>query len=342
MDKVESHIILFTDYQELDTNKFSTDSLPENIKVYFAERKQFKKQLNNSLWGKIALILSNQNFNCTSNIKLHLKNFISSKIDSPINTDFDKLFVFNERNKMSRLFRLIFTEYNMIEDGVGNYLKISVPTLKKPFRALKNLPVSYWVFGEDRNCKCIYALNPEQLPDLVVNKGKKIDFINKNIDYNFLLKLFKVENNIEDLDFILATQPRSKRWLPNLKDEDLYLKVYEKIINHKFTNRKMAIKPHPSEDLKLYTCRFSKINILPTDIPLELFLLASKSKVRVISLNSTAGKGFEDYCDRSTMFADGDMEGFVRVISKWDDEPTLIEQDIDYFLSNFKPFVYSV
>lgn len=58
---------------------------------------------------------------------------------TPINSEsFDsgQLFLFNDNNKMSRLFKLLSPNYEIIEDGIGNYLKVAVKGTKRHARFL--------------------------------------------------------------------------------------------------------------------------------------------------------------------------------------------------------------
>ena len=122
-----STIVLFNDYQNIPSTLISTSNLPSNINIILASRDELTSGIKQKgLIGKFIIK--------SSMLGLRIPNILKSSLISYIN-DYKniipdlgsyELFVFNDDNKMSRLFRLLVPTYKMIEDGMRNYIEIPI------------------------------------------------------------------------------------------------------------------------------------------------------------------------------------------------------------------------
>jgi hypothetical protein len=178
----EHDILFFSDFQNASLDDWNLDHLPENIVVYNVARQHFRHLLSQTAKGKLYYFLAMRNLAAPTLIREAFTAILESECPD-FNARFQqkdnhRLWLFNERNKMSRLFRLLVPTFSILEDGSGNYLEIKTLWWKWPVRALLGRPPRYILFGEDRRCTEILAIFPDRLPDYVKAKGKTIDFLN--------------------------------------------------------------------------------------------------------------------------------------------------------------------
>ncbi|MGF1868608.1 glycosyltransferase family 52 [Photobacterium indicum] len=296
-----SHIIFFYDYQDIDKNSFDLTALPDHITVSLLSRKAVGKKLSNSLQGKLFHFLAMRNAYLPNTIKHHFARLLGDllpELKTMITSNSIELFVFNERNKMSRLFRLLVPDYRMIEDGMANYTKKSVSRSKKLIRQLQGKTPSYQLFGESSRCKAIYAVTPDAIPSEIRSKAKQIDFITKSENIGYLDQFFgyQPQQHNDSNAFIIATQPAFHK---EVLEAELQLKIYDEIISQlNDIGTTIILKTHPSEDPESYRNRFPNIQLAPSKLPLELLLLSYQKKVNIISISSSAGLGFEHLCNK--------------------------------------------
>lgn len=329
----KSQILFFYDYQGIDTDALDTTNLPKNIKLTLLSRKKLTKKLKLTFKGKLYLALSLRMINLPKFIKKKLILEVNDLIpEIELNQQKLNLFVFNERNKMSRLFRMMVSTYEMIEDGVGNYYEIPVQFPKNIIRFFQGKKPSSWVFGESKRCKSINAVFPEKLPRSVIKKGKEIDFLNSQNQLEIINKIFKFtpSNSSKGELFIIATQPPSKKALKHLKDKNFLYKLNQEIINYCDNNNiAVVMKTHPKENAIDYQKFFPMMTFLPSKYPLELQILNSTNKVTIVSINSSAGLGFEKYCSRLKLIPDHDLHQFVKIISDWEKDIHKLRKTIE-------------
>ncbi|UGA54974.1 polysialyltransferase family glycosyltransferase [Vibrio sp. VB16] len=335
--EVSSAILFFTDFQGIDESTLDNSDLPPNIQLFFLSRKKLSTYINKTLVGKIIYSSAMRKFNLghyfRNKLCFYLNSYIQTLCLTPQDVD---IFVYNDRNKMARLFRLLADDYQMMEDGVGNYYKIPVfKQFKKVGRFIAGLPLNYWVFGEDPRCKAIHVVFPEKLPKDVRDKGVTIDFLGKKDSMKIVNTVFRFSSSInQDLDIILATQPTSKTFSPLFKDAEFLVRLNQYILKYcQERNLNIAIKLHPSELIEQYQQYYPNEQYLAVKQPLELQLLNCSTKPLIVSINSTAGLGFESFCERRKLVLDEDMGRFAEIVTAWEKEPELLKKRIEELLS---------
>ncbi|MEZ9424116.1 glycosyltransferase family 52 [Vibrio lentus] len=309
----ESRIIVVTDQQGLESDSFDLSVLPSTITVKFIGRKKLLKEIYS---GGVGLI---HNFfavaNCHSEFfkKRTVNKLYESKIlvDSQVKGNI-RLFLFNDRNRLSRLMRLAFPFYEVIEDGLSNYTGTE---LSFADRFLSNKKIRRYI-GDDRRCKVIHLLTPELAPSQIVNKVQSIDFIDPNNVNRYLYSIFKLDNsNVVIPDVIIATQPISIAGMNDSgKDIDVYREMVEHLESKNFT---YAFKVHPRENEGKYKSAFPVSKFIKSKIPLELLVFASSSSPVVLSVYSSAGMGFEGFCRRMTLITDDEAEVQAEIYNQW-------------------------
>lgn len=334
----QSLIIFFIDYQGISQDAINTKSLPNNIKVVLLERRYITNSLKSSFLGRCLLAASLRGLpfnNLTMNM---LKNELTRL--TPINSEsFDnsQLFLFNDNNKMSRLFKLLSPNYEIIEDGIGNYIKVAVKGTKRYIRFISGKTKNFWIFGESPRCTKINVLYPDRLPTEVKHKGAPIEFLRHGLDLKLINDVFKFSPLLNgEENIIIATQPKSKRILPLLSSDDFFISVYKEVENY-YKNRgvNVKIKLHPSENIASYKKYFEEDQFLSVKHPLELELLNNPNKKNiVVSINSSAGLGFEKFCIRKTLTKDGDMDHFCDSIAVWQESEETMKSDIERVLNS--------
>ncbi|OED64532.1 hypothetical protein A143_09445 [Vibrio splendidus ZS-139] len=331
---IKSIIVFFNDYQKIDVDSINTECLPDNIKLILLERTSITKNLKKSLIGKLLLASSVRGLPYNKVTAKLLANKLSNltNLNSRDLLDQDlKLYLFNDKNKMSRLFKLLNSSYEIIEDGVGNYIKVKVIGIKRYIRLLLGKPKKFWVFGESPRCKKIYVTYPEKLPEEVKHKGCRIDFLKSGLDLELVNQVFKFTPKMKENNcVIIATQPKSKRILPLLSGDDVFILAYKKVEEYYVNSDiQVQIKLHPSEDISNYNNHFHPDKFLSTKHPLELELINNpRKKTTIISINSSAGLGFEEFCVRKTLTKDGDIDDFIKSVVLWQDSEEAIEESI--------------
>ncbi|PTO96226.1 hypothetical protein CWO08_08210 [Vibrio sp. 10N.286.48.B8] len=329
-----STILFFYDYQGVDKDKINKNIKNENIEIILISRKELIYKLKKSWLGKLTLFLSMRNIEPNEKItKLASDQLIKLEILKPSDFNDLSLFVFNDKNKVARLFKLLIKKYEVIEDGVGNYYEIPKKGISKYLNPINFKGLNTWVMGESTRCTTINVVWPEKLPNSVKEKGKTIEFLGKseglpsiNTVFKFTPKLVNVQSNI----VIIATQPLSSTLANMLKDEGYFFYIHQCIAKHMESEGKpYFIKLHPSEDIKDYLPYFDEDKFLSVKHPLELELLNSPNKVIVASINSTAGLGFEQFCERRKLFRDEEMGNFDEQIISWKKNPHLLKKRLE-------------
>ncbi|WP_210442931.1 glycosyltransferase family 52 [Vibrio crassostreae] len=309
----ESRIIVVTDQQGLDPDSFDLSILPNTITVKFIGRKKLLKEIYSGGVGLIHKLFAVAN--CQS--EFFKKRTVNKLYESKILVDLQvkgniRLFLFNDRNRLSRLMRLAFPFYEVIEDGLSNYTGTE---LSLSDRFLSNKKGRRYI-GDDRRCKVIHLLNPELAPSQIKNKVKYIDFIDSNNVNTFLYSIFKLDNSsVEVPDVIIATQPISISGMSNSGND---ITVYRRMAEYlEDKNCTYAFKVHPREDEDKYKSAFPTSTFIKSKIPLELLVFSSSSTPVVLSVYSSAGMGFESFCRRVTLIMDDEAEMQADIYNKW-------------------------
>lgn len=332
-----SVILFFRDYQNIEESALDTSQLPDHIQLYILTRENISLNLKRSLTGRLLLGLALRTLTVPTHLSNWLYNHMNNLIDGIALTPGKvKLFVFNERNKMARLFRLLVDEYAVIEDGVGNYYEIPVKGYKRYIRALQGKPAKHWVFGEDRKCSAIYAIYPEKLPLSVQNKGIQIDFLEGSGGINTINHVFRYQPNHDfQPDVILATQPDIKAVTSQLNDKSFMMGINHLIVDA-CENLKLnvGLKLHPKESSESYLTLLPNAEYLPKKIPIEVLLINNYKKPIVLSLCSTSGMGFEKYCRRIMLIPQSELDQLAQIMVRWEKQPEALKAEIQRALTH--------
>ncbi|QUM83622.1 polysialyltransferase family glycosyltransferase [Moritella sp. 28] len=324
----KSHIFMISDQQNIDAANFDLSSLPANIEVHFIQRHSIRATLYKGIFGKLLKLMAIRNFKSSSAIREHVHHALFRKtlgIDIPQSPE-NELFLYNERNKMSRLFRLAFAEYSIIEEGVGNYIGIKLKKSEKIIDFIFKIKRQHRHFGDDPRCKNIYLLTPSKGPKALLHKIKPINFVNDKIITQYGYKFFKYDAQ-HNYTFIIATQPHVI--------EEFDLIVYQKFIQT--LNKKgipYAIKVHPREDIEYYKQAFPGVTLIESKIPLELIIFGAEDKCRILSICTSAGTGFEKYCTRLNLIKDDELESLYEIFDDLMKDTSLIDKRIKHLFSD--------
>jgi hypothetical protein len=232
-----------------------------------------------------------------------------------------RLWLFNQRNRMSRLFRLLSPTFQIIEDGEANYFPKTVPAWKRPARLLLGLPVKHRYFGEDKRCREIWVQDVGRLPEYIRDKGRRIDFIDTTAARAAAVILFGSQAALDDDQpvAILATQ-RLEVYKGSSLDGKLAL--YRITVRHlQNAGYKVYLKPHPAEDQSEYNSFSDDSGVLDNNIPLEVYLCNTTQPALVVSMFSAAGLGFEKICRRLPLIEKNHLEEYIC----WIKQPKLLE-----------------
>ena len=316
-------IVLFNDYQNIPLDVINTSNQPDNIKVILASRDKLTSKIKKKGFiGKFIMKSSMLGLRIPDFLKKTLVDYINSYEENILpNIGCYELFVFNDDNRMSRLFRLLVPNYKMIEDGMRNYIEIPIhDPLKKTIRRIKSYPSESMVMGEKKECLEIHLLSPEKSPSIVKDKVKKLNLSSSGYAIEILSKLFQIDSyNHEKGTVIIATQPTSKENTLRFKDINFVKKVYQDIYKQA-TNAgyNVVLKLHPSEPKDDYNKFFEGVEQLPPKLPVELFLMLSNKKMGIVSLFSSVGMGLEEYCDVFQILKQEEMADAVKSIASFE------------------------
>ena len=320
-----SHIIVITDQQGLDPNRFELSVLPSTISVEFVERKQI---LDSVYGGGVGLVhklfatanISSKFFRERTLRKLDECGLLNSEYGLKGTT----LYLFNDRNRLARLMRLAFVEYEVIEDGLSNYTgsKLSFAELyvlsKKGRRFI----------GDDKRCTAIHLLTPKLAASQLKSKVKLINFISHINVNSYIYPLFKVDKSeVFVPEVIIATQPIS---IGNMNESECDIAVYKKMVDYlKIKKHSYAFKVHPRENETKYRVVFPDADFIESKIPLELLVFSSCESPIVLSIYSSAGMGFEDYCHRVTLIKDEEAENQADIYVQWQKDRIDIDKRLE-------------
>jgi len=295
------HIVYFSDYQSAPLSDWTLTEVPDNIFIYEFSRKDFVTNLKTTISGRLYYWLANKYMPVPNALResfLHQLNLSGLPFADDWSSETTTLWLFNERNKMARLYRPLVSEFLQIEDGDANYHIFPVPWWKSPGRLLRGLPLRHKAFGDSKHCKEIWAIYPERLPVLTRKKGRPIDFLNTDITKHLVPTLFdsKYMQQNEKRPAILATQPLEG--IPGVNRADK-IRIYDQIARY-LVNKgwQVTLKLHPKENPDDYEQLSTQYTSAPAKIPLEAFILSSNHRLLVVSVCSTAGLGLEKLCKR--------------------------------------------
>lgn len=314
---------MITDQQNINKNNFDPSCLPENIEVHFIQREKIKSTLYKGITGKFLHLMAMRNARTSPQMRKHIQKQLFTttlKLNIQLSAE-SELYLFNDRNKISRLFRLAFSEYSMIEEGIGNYIGLKLKKTEKILDFIFRVKRQKRHFGDNSRCKTIFLLNPNKGPKALQHKIKSIDFVDDKVISQYGYKFFKY-NSQHNCAFIIATQPHVI--------EEFDLTVYLKLalaLSQK--GIPFAIKVHPREDIKYYQKAFPGIELIESKIPLELIIFGAKDKCRILSICTSAGTGFEKYCTRLNLIKDDELNSLYDIFDGLVKDNTLIDKRIE-------------
>ncbi len=306
---------MLLDQQKLNEDAFDPGALPKNVSIKFAHR---AKLLSYTYSGLVGFF-----HRCYATLHLGQSRIFSKRtrqrlfkdcLGIPVSAD-DSLYLFNDRNRLSRLCRTLFSSYHVIEDGLSNYYGWKLRVWEKFLTKKKQKRY----IGDHVNCQSIEVLSPHKLAPSIQHKAKKIDFINPEVVRQTAFPFFKLDaTNYQNLDNIIATQPIATA---DFSASGASIRAYKLIIERlKQKGVKVAFKVHPREDETKYKQIFPTIEFIDSKVPLELVLFSSKSKINIFSIYSSVGMGFDAYCRRFTLVKDSEANDLDSLYSCWRDE----------------------
>ena len=322
----ERHLILyFSDYQDARLSLDETRNQAGVSQVVQLERIALKDQLKSTVLGRVIYFCAMRILPIGSFMRQKLIDAITQvapeleKVDSLSNGH--RLWLFNQRNRMSRLFRLLSPTFRIIEDGESNYFPRIVPAWKRPARLLLGLPATHRYYGEDKRCKEVWVQDLGRLPEYVRDKGRLIDFVDPTAARQAATVLFGSQATLDEDQpvAILATQPLELYKGSSLNGK---LALYRLTVRHlRISGYTVYLKPHPAEDLSDYAAFTDDSSILDHKVPLEVYLCNMTQPALVVSMFSAAGLGFEKICKRIPLIDNDHMGEYAR----WIKQPELLE-----------------
>ncbi len=327
----ESHYILFfSDYQNAALTGWNLRHLPANISVFDVARSRFRAHLGGSPRGRLCYFMAMRNWRAPGALKAPLRALLAEAAPALPGVAGDgaspQLWLFNERNKMARLLRLLIPRFALIEDGESNYRVLVCPWWKWPDRLLRGLPPRARALGEESRCTAIWALEPGRLPARVRHKGQRIDFLDQPGAVQFVDGLFGECAGVtrDARRIILATQPFRIPGV-NLADKQ---RVYDRIVHYLAAlGRPVVLKPHPAEDPGDYDFLEGRVARVPGKIPIEVMLIGNAEPVTVLSVLSSAGMGFERYCRRLKLCEDSPSNAlYLQTVRSWIADPQRLDE----------------
>jgi hypothetical protein len=321
----EKHIILyFCDFQDAHLSLEEPRNQTAAWQVVQLEYIALKSQLQSTFLGRIIYFCAMHNLPLGSSMRKKLIDTITQVVPeletAELLSNSHRLWLFNQRNRMSRLFRLLSPTFQIIEDGESNYFPKAVPARKRPARLLLGLPVKHRYYGEDKRCKEIWVQDVGRLPEYIRAKGRRIDFIDTSAARTAAAILFGSQAALDDDQpvAILATQRLEVYKGASL---DGKLTLYRMTIQHlQNAGYRVYLKPHPAEDQAQYDSFSADSSILDNNVPLEVYLCNMTQPALVVSMFSAAGLGFENICRRLPLIEKNHLEEYIC----WIKQPELL------------------
>jgi len=324
------HILFFSDFQSTSLEPWDLAHLPANINVHEGNRRQFRKELTSDLRGTLFYFLAMRNLAAPGFLRQAFFKTLG-QLHPDIATTFRnaedrELWLFNERNKMARVFRLITQRFNLIEEGSGNYHYFTKSVWRWPGRALLGRPYNKLSFGEDRRCQTILVSYPEKLPPFVARKGARIDFLDTPASKQVIRRMFG------DTDFsmfsdavIVATSPLDT--LDNISVRQK-LSLYQLMVETLSGMGLNAIlKLHPRENTQDYAALRETLPFAPEKLPLEVVIVLSEKPVTILSFFTSAGIGLEPYFRLVELCGRTDSAGYeIHKLYEWLAHPELLRE----------------
>lgn len=303
----QHHILYFTDFQNASLAGWNTAALGAQIHIHPLTRASFRDQLGRDFRGRALYFLAMRNLAAPAPLREALWDVL--RHDCPefaaalAEAATPALWLFNERNKMARLLRILMPRFNLLEEGEANYHFVDCPWWKWPVRLALGRPPRQRCFGEDGRCQHIYALEPQRLPAPVRLKARPIRFLEADHVKGIMHDLFPAALFPATLEAvtILATQPLEVlKFVTPVEKQRLYSDIVALL---RATGRDVRLKLHPAEDPESYSTLLAETPAVSGKLPIEALIMVADTRLEIVSLWSTAGLGFDHNCVRVPLIA---------------------------------------
>ena len=333
----QHHILFFADYQGASLADWNLADIPKNIHVYEMARADFRRRLESSIAGRLSYQWSRAMLSAPAWLRQPViatlarsaPDLARDLLAAPPFT----LWLFNERNRMARVFRLLTATFNIIDDGESNYLQHRLPWWKAPPRLLRGLPARYRCFGDNPRCGEIWVIYPERLAPLVRSKGQAINFLTNPGAVDIIRNVMggHALPRMTQWSVILATQPLDVMAGIPLADKQ---KIYETIVaSLENQGRDVVLKLHPAENKSHYAFLQGRVVFAPVKVPVEALILSASEAPVLLSVGSSAGLGFERFCTRVKLIENKDFA----TLRRWVKQPEELRAFLDENLLPEKP-----
>ena len=205
------------------------------------------------------------------------------------------------------MFRLLSPVFNVIEDGESNYLRYRVPWWKWPARVLLGQAFLSRSIGDDPRCKEIWVNYPGTSRATLRQKARAIDFLCDEAAVGFIQTIFgkNILPTIAATSVILATQPIDGMAMISVADKQ---KIYASIVSFiEAKGYRLILKLHPAEHISDYDFLAGRAVFAPAKVPVEALLLSATDRPTILSVSSSAGLGFERFCNRIKLIENNDV-----------------------------------
>lgn len=196
-----------------------------------------------------------------------------------------------------------------LEDGAASYEVVyekerQMRTKRKNWWARLLMGDVYPWFGLADNVRTIYLTGILPIPEIIADKVELINmkqlwFQKTREEQEVITHIFlpaeSDRNLIREYDVFLLTQPFSEISGGCFSEEEK-IEVYRKLVAQ-YNESELVIKTHPAE-ITDYSKYFPKARIIDLPCPLELLILLGLRAQTVISVNSTAILGLEDFQEK--------------------------------------------
>lgn len=332
----KSCILMIYDQQNISIDNYDLSSLPDHVQVKFIRRKDIRKQLDRRLSGRILRLLAVLNIRTGVQFRRRIKTWLFNDLLKNLGlvaAEVGQLFLFNDRNRVARLLRLAFADYAIIEDGLSNYSGKKLRAGEALWHVLTGNRSKKSYLGDDKRCHTIFLLNPKSSPEVLRSKVRPVTFIDSRNIAEVCCNFFRfqpVAGRGSVFSTILATQPIA---VGQLTASGFDLVIYRKLLAQlQAKGAQVALKVHPREDLERYRQAFPDYQLVESKIPLELMIFGAEDKCDIVSIYSSAGMGFEQYCRRLTLIKDQESEQMQAVFDAWRKNADSLERRINALL----------
>jgi hypothetical protein len=182
----QHYILFFSDYQHTSLADWHLDSLPVNVTVHEMGRGIVRQHMDSSVRGRLCYFFAMRNWQAPEALLAPLRALLADsapQVSAALNAartghGQPQLWLFNERNRMARLLRLLIPRFSLIEDGESNYRLLLCAVVEMAGRLLSGLPPRSRVLGEESCCESYPGTEPRSgCLNVCATRGVQIDFL---------------------------------------------------------------------------------------------------------------------------------------------------------------------